>query len=233
MFCAALPQEIKHFCRQLDIKMPDKHNRVSYKKISENTEIGIAVSGVGQSRMKNLLDSISDVSVTYWVSIGFAGGLGPVLQLGDCIIGHKVLTSNGLVFSDANERNLIVGARRNILYCADKIVATPEEKQSLHEKTGAWAVDMESAVVARHAKSRGERFAWIRVISDAADETVPEEVLSCVTNNGFPSSIIAIKTILFNPLMLKIFIKLGLRSVVNSRRLSNEIYNSGLIDFDS
>ena len=233
MFCAALPQEIKHFCRILDIKMPDKHNLVSYKRITQEKEIGVAVSGVGQSRMRNLLESLSGDDVTYWISIGFAGGLDPALHPGDCIIGNKVINSSGGVYSCQDECVPATTDSSHILYCADKVVATQQEKSRLFETTGASAVDMESAAVAWYAQKRGERFAWIRVISDAAGDMVPEAVFDCISKDGFPSSLAAIKTILFNPLTLKPFIKLGLRSAMCSRNLSKEIHASGLLGIDA
>ncbi len=233
MFCAALPQEIMHFCEQIDIKMPDKHNRVSFKKISENTEIGVAVSGVGQSRMKNLLESISDDSVSCWISIGFAGGLCPTLQPGDCITGSKVINSSGEVYSCQDECGSNSEANSHILYCADKVIATQEDKKRIYKKTGASAVDMESAAVAQHAIKRGEQFAWIRVISDAYDESISETVLNCISDDGFPSSLLAVKTLLSNPSTLKPFIKLGLRSALCSRRLSRKIYDSKLLGIDA
>jgi adenosylhomocysteine nucleosidase len=81
------------------------------------------------------------------VSTGFCGALDPALHVGDIV-------EDGLV-------------------CSDRVAVTAAEKAVLRAKTGAAAVDMESAEVAERAREIGVPFRSIRAVSDVASEDLP------------------------------------------------------------
>jgi hypothetical protein len=78
------------------------------------------------------------------------------------------------------EAGLTVG----LLAGADVTVGTPEEKQRLHEKTGAIAVDMESPAVAATARQFNLPFLAVRVIADTADRRVPAWLSGVIDEAG-------------------------------------------------
>ncbi len=80
------------------------------------------------------------------ISTGFCGALDPALHVGDVV--REVLT-------------------------VDRVAVTSAEKRELREKTGAGAVDMESAAIARKAAEWGVSFRVIRAVSDTAGENLP------------------------------------------------------------
>jgi hypothetical protein len=55
----------------------------------------------------------------------------------------------------------------------DHVSADREDKARLRSATGAAAVDMESHIAARAAKSHGLPFAALRIVSDGAQRTLP------------------------------------------------------------
>jgi adenosylhomocysteine nucleosidase len=88
------------------------------------------------------------VDVDGMISTGFCGALDESLRVGDIVTGCGILSM-------------------------DRVVVTAEEKRALRAKTGAAAVEMESAAVAAKAEQWGVPFRCIRVVSDAATEDLP------------------------------------------------------------
>lgn len=222
VFCSALPQEIKPLCRRLRIPAPNPQNPVIIGKTVDGCAVRMAVSGVGRDRMSARIQQIPKTSNLTWVSIGFAGALSPDLAAGDCIIGHTVACLEGTTYAFQHQS---VGEIRetDVLLCSDRVIRTPEEKQTLHRKTGAMAVDMESAAIAQYAQQRGESFTWIRVISDTVYETVSPAAMDCIGPDGFPSTTLALKTLLMNPRVLPEFLRLAIRSGKCASRLAEAV----------
>jgi uridine phosphorylase len=94
------------------------------------------------------------------VSTGFCGALDRGLGVGDIVV------------SGEGVRSPRPFARGEIL-SSDRVAVTAEEKRTLRERTGAVAVEMESAAVAEKARERGLPFRCIKVVSDAAQEDMP------------------------------------------------------------
>ncbi|MFB3787752.1 MAG: hypothetical protein ACE15F_15435 [bacterium] len=161
--------------------------------------------------MNRLLSTLDYQSVDCWISLGFAGGLAPDLKTGDILEGSTVRTPQGDIRASAT------GSREEkasspLLYCAECVISTPREKRELYVKTGASAVDLESAAVAEHAGNRCEPFAWIRVISDAADEVVPPVLSQSIGEDGFPSTRAAVRVLAKQPWHLPLLLRHARRS---------------------
>ncbi|HNY41591.1 MAG TPA: hypothetical protein PKJ41_14415 [Bryobacteraceae bacterium] len=107
------------------------------------------------------------------LSTGFCGGLDPELRVGDVFIAERVAGADGKLWETAWFEDQGVNARMGTLLSCDRVVITSGEKQSLYRETGARAVEMEAAAVARMAGEKGVPFYCIRVVSDAACETLP------------------------------------------------------------
>lgn len=84
------------------------------------------------------------------ISTGLCGALDPSLQVGDIVRGGP-----------------------EVVYSSDRVVATATEKRQLRERTGARAVEMESAAVRAKAAEWGVKYDCIRVVSDTAEEDMP------------------------------------------------------------
>jgi adenosylhomocysteine nucleosidase len=122
--------------------------------------------GIGrQNAEKSLRSFLAACSPELVLTCGFAGGLNPNLKLGE--VGFET-ADEGL-----HARLLAAGAKPVTFFCANRIATTGAEKQALRAKTGADAVEMESAAIQAVCRERGIPCATVRVISDTANEDLP------------------------------------------------------------
>ena len=118
-----------------------------------------------------------------------------------------------------------------LLLCVPRPLMTPFEKREARRRTGADLVDMESAAVARHAEGRGERFLWIKAISDTAAEPLPAWVVEVFGAQGEIDGHALLQAILRRPLDLLSAAVLLLRARRLSRRLADALFDF-LHDFE-
>ena len=97
------------------------------------------------------------------VSFGIAGALHPGLPVGAVIDATRVVDEAGAILWEGEPLG-VVAARTGTILGADRIVDDASERARLHEQTGADAVDMESAALARSGRLAG----CIRAVSDQA-----------------------------------------------------------------
>ena len=122
------------------------------------------------------------------ISIGLAGALSPLLNVGDVVIADQVIT--GLEKWDCHEgwrvrlTSRLPYAHQGQLFGSDLIIENAETKSGLHTATGALAVDMESQVAARFAAKRNLPLAGLRVISDDAGHALPPAALVAMRPDG-------------------------------------------------
>ena len=122
------------------------------------------------------------------ISIGLAGALSPLLNVGDVVIADQVIT--GLEKWDCHEgwrvrlTSRLPYAHQGQLFGSDLIIENAETKSGLHTATGALAVDMESQVAARFAANRNLPLAGLRVISDDAGHALPPAALVAMRPDG-------------------------------------------------
>ena len=95
------------------------------------------------------------------VSFGIAGSLRSDLPVGTVIDATRVVDESGAVLWEGGPLGAR-SARSGTILGADRIVDSPSERARLREQTGADAVDMESATLARSGRLAG----CIRAISD-------------------------------------------------------------------
>jgi nucleoside phosphorylase len=95
------------------------------------------------------------------VSFGVAGALRADLPVGTVIDAIRVVDESGAVLWEGGPLGVST-ARTGTILGADRIVDDPSERARLHQATGADAVDMESATLARSGRLAG----CIRAISD-------------------------------------------------------------------
>src|SRR5260370_24825065 len=168
-------------------------------------EVGIAagpgIAVVGRGGRLQLMRSIEQAvrqGCQGIISFGIAGGRAPQLEAGACVIGRNSITENGryprqygwaqsllemvLGATDrkAATRHVSIG---DIAGC-DAPVAGTEAKRSLHERTGAVAVDTESHIAARIAAEHRIPFAAFRVVTDPCNHALPPAALVAIRPDG-------------------------------------------------
>jgi Phosphorylase superfamily len=100
------------------------------------------------------------------VSFGLAGSLGE-LGVGDVLDATRVVDETGATLWEGPGLG-VRGARSGVVLGGDVLVHDPSERARLRESSGADAVDMESAVLARSGRLAGV----VRAVSDDAGSAI-------------------------------------------------------------
>jgi len=117
------------------------------------------------------------------VSFGLAGGLDPALAPGMVLAPAVVLFKTERWDADDALLQRLGGATPGALYGGGEVVATAAAKAAL-ARTGAVAVDLESAAVARTARRHGLPFAVLRAVCDGAGRDLPRAALVALDGAG-------------------------------------------------
>lgn len=154
-------------------------------------ELSIGVSGPGAERAYDAARGAVAAGARALLSWGIAGALRPERRTGDVMLPARLLSAAGEWTTDTAWRRRvaeIVGGQHVVseeaLYSADRVVSGREARAELAGRTGAAAVDMESAAVARAAAEAGLPCIAIRVIADGPDDALPDGIESLVTRDG-------------------------------------------------
>ena len=148
----------------------------------------VAVAGGGYAKgLGEKLDALhGDISGV--ISFGLAGGLSPLLKVGEAVIADQVITGAEQWRCDERWRVALTaklpGAHQGPVAASATILENAKDKSALFAATGALVVDMESAVAARFAAARKLPFAVLRVISDDARHVLPPAALVAMKPDG-------------------------------------------------
>lgn len=118
------------------------------------------------------------------MSFGLAGGLDPALAPGAILVPPVVLLGTERWDAEAALMHRLGGATAGAIYGGGHIVATAADKAALRARTGAVAVDLESAAVARVARQHALSFAVLRAICDPASRDLPHAALVALDSAG-------------------------------------------------
>jgi len=127
------------------------------------------------------------------ISFGIAGGLAPHLRAGDVILSAEVITEDRRwhatepFYSQVSDLARRIGAVEGPVLGARDILATEDDKARAWRDTGALAVDLESAIVARAAEAAGIPFLVLRTIADPAARQLPPAALIPLASDGTPA----------------------------------------------
>jgi nucleoside phosphorylase len=145
--------------------------------------VPILQSGPGAERAAVAARAALEAGSAALLSWGFAGALVADIPSGTVVLPRSVVTDSGAALRCDRDWQAALAAwlakdfavaERPLLSAADVLV-TPAAKAAAARRSGACAVDMESAAIAMAAASAGARFAAIRVIVDAAGDALPTE----------------------------------------------------------
>jgi nucleoside phosphorylase len=140
----------------------------------------VVQSGIGPERARRALTAMP-ASPALVLCVGFAGGLADG-QPGDIVLPTHVVWHDAVgsgryeVPRDtwATAERALAGARlgrilHGPLFSSATVLASPYDKRATHERTGAVAVEMETAGLISIANAHGAAILPVRVILDAAD----------------------------------------------------------------
>lgn len=168
------------------------------KRFGLTPVVGAANSKLLKRRLKALGPDVCGI-----VSFGLAGGLAPIPEVGDALIGTHVVAEREHYACDPGWSKVL---RTKLPDAHSVVIAGVEEpamhmgaKKELFRATGAHAVDMESHVAARFAAERGIPFVVLRVISDNAKRTLPPAALERLSLKGNPRYFAILRSLMREP----------------------------------
>lgn len=168
---------------------------------------GVIAIGAGGDprRLRALLEIRVPPECRAVVSIGIAGGLAPDLAAGDVVVATEIVAGDRSYPADRAVADALMArlaALGSVLAAVagvETAILAPADKASLHARTGAVAVDMESHVAAAFAARHGLPFAAIRVICDPAKRAIPAFAAQALKPNGEPDIVAVLMAILRDP----------------------------------
>jgi adenosylhomocysteine nucleosidase len=151
------------------------------------------IMGAGDPQRTTALVETAARRAKCLISFGIAGGLAPHLRPGDVILSAEVIGDDCRWRPDAEFHRQVsdlarrIGAAEGPVLGARDILATEEDKAQAWRATGALAVDLESAIVARTAQAAGIPFLVLRTIADPAARELPRAALIPLLEDGTPA----------------------------------------------
>jgi adenosylhomocysteine nucleosidase len=157
------------------------------------------------------------------ISAGFAGGLNPHLARGSLIRPCRALRPGDQPADLQQSTTDAVTPGRGIV-TVDEVVRGIDAKRRLAEETGADLVDMETWAVAREAGRAGLPCLGLRVVSDAAADSLPGEISQLADARSPWHRIgLAIRTVGRRPSAIGDLWGLWERAVIDSRTLADAL----------
>jgi len=175
----AMAEESKEFLPLLENRRDRTVDGRTDLPIVEGTYGGVAVTvvhlGVGEASAEKRLRESGALGGPYKPTLlicpGYGGGLSPQLAHGDVLLVENY--SDPRVLERAQMHTGRTGVHRGNLTSQMVVIESAADKAALCASTGAVAVDMETAAVAKLCTEAGVPMLAFRVISDDANTTLP------------------------------------------------------------
>jgi adenosylhomocysteine nucleosidase len=178
-------------------------------------------TGADAARAAAIAEQLLAGGASALLSFGIAGALKPGLASGTILLPRRVRSEAGDAFAaDAAWHARVraaLGARgiaaiEDDLFGATQLVAARAAKTDLHRRTGAAAVDLESAIAAAAARRFGRPFLAVRAIADPADFALPPAALVGIDAAGRTALGPVLRSILRRPGQLAALVRLALHT---------------------
>lgn len=173
-------------------------------RLADGTGVWVVCGGHGPERTTEAARWLVARGVTALAIMGVGGGLHPRLRSGDLVWGEEILAEEDESGSERSKiertggdfwHGPLISTRRPVLTAADKA--------SLFQKTGALAIDLESAAASHAARQAGIPFFALRAICDPADREVPAELAGVLGPAGNVCLLTLVRTLAGRPMLLK------------------------------
>ena len=192
-----------------------------------------AVSGVGEERAAGAAEiAVGAFHPSGVISAGFSGSLRKEIEVGGLVLADQVMTSDdgGRAVIRCDDR-LLDAARGAALrsgskvfvgpiVCARAVLVTAEAKRETGRKTGALAVDMESAGAGRVASRAGVPFLAVRAVSDPEDADFGFDPANWIAPDGSLRVLHGIGSVCRDPKSISGLIRMGASSRRAARALA-------------
>lgn len=191
LVCFAVPQEAKPFAAMM----------------CDRSDVAVMLTGMGVQNAERAVRAVLARcrTVTRVFSCGFAGGLNPDLNVGD------VVTSTTCPLPRVKQVTFA---------CTSRVAVTVAEKAALRARTGADAVEMESAAIERVCREAGVPCVTLRAISDSAHDDLPLDFNALLTAEHELSVTKLALAVVSKPWRIPALIELGRNSAFAARELA-------------
>ena len=165
-----------------------------FRKAAQNyPTIRILITGIGRDNARRaMIKALADGTPDTVLTCGFAGGLNPALPRGTVLFAGEDNFPHAKRLKEA-------GAEPGSFHSANRVLITTAEKKAAREAMGADAVEMESDTILQICEEASIPFATVRVISDAADETLPLDFNQLLSSNNTISHAALAKALINSP----------------------------------
>jgi hopanoid-associated phosphorylase len=204
----------------------------------------IIAGGGDRARLEKELEAAAGTAQAI-ISMGLCGALAEGLRPGDWVVGTRLVAPPQPANADGDEPILCdpqwsdaiartLDARAGPMMACDGMIADAAQKRAAHAETGAIAVDMESHIAARVAHRRGLPFAIARVVSDAADRSLPKAAQAGMAIDGRMDVLAVLKALVRRPHELPALIEVGREAEVAFQALGRgrDLPRPGIGRFD-
>jgi hopanoid-associated phosphorylase len=176
----------------------------------------VVVGGGDSTALAQKLDDAFADDIQGVISFGVAGALSPSLKAGDLVVASVIHdTRTDFETDPAWARSIAARLPHAIsgpISGSDAMLVDASSKAALHNSSGAIAVDMESHIAARFAKTHGLPLAVLRAISDGADHALPPAAQRGMRPDGSMDVGAVITALLADPHQLPALIRTGLEA---------------------
>jgi len=174
-------------------------------------DIFLCLSGIGYESASNAAKKLLELKIDGLVSWGVAGAIDSSVNSGDLIIADSIISHNKTYLVSTEWKNKLLRHMQKSsnqllngnIASSKEICATTKEKENLLQRTGALAVDMESAAIAEVSRDNKLDFLVIRTIADQANASIPEAVLKHTDNLGNPKLLKFILSCITKPMQIR------------------------------
>lgn len=181
------------------------------------------VCGGGHQNLKRSLEAALRQGCRGILSFGVAGGLAPHLKPGDCVVARKIISDDDHYSSHRGWTRALLDVVEDAVHGdiagSDVAVSSASRKRSLHQETGAVAVDMESHVAARFAAEHQVPFAAFRVITDPSDRALPPAALVAMRAEGTINVPAVMRSLIRHPKQVPTLVRVALDSWAARQKL--------------
>ncbi len=165
------------------------------------------IGGGNSAGLKAQLDQhLAQKNFAGVLSIGIAGGLSSNMHPGSAVLATHIVHGADTYLCDPAWREQILfqvpRLRSGVIAGSDQILASRPEKTALYERTGAFAVDMESHIAARAAAEHALPFAALRVVCDPCDRTLPPAARVAMRADGSINISAVLRSLALHPLQI-------------------------------
>ncbi len=178
------------------VALPEELSTLTRRKIApgECAQMGslwLAYAGAGCQNATNAAQALLNKGANRLLSWGCAAGLSAEAKPGDLLIPSQVVTADHRYDTDESWRRQVIQAlgtalaiHSGPLFTSANLIGASQDKQTIHQRSQAAALDMESAAIAEVAIQARVPFLAIRTVADPVSMDLPQAVQQALNPHG-------------------------------------------------